>query len=193
MRILVSQFRCPKCKAPIKTILVEQCPKCGVRLTINNASKFLKLTILMLPIAFVIAGFYLIMSGEDPYIIIASLIVTGIIFGGILGYFLIKTKKRMKRDNERIGSLMVELERHPVYTDIKLEKKYLLIPLVSIGFVIIIIIISIVDLFFTDFLSIDQVVPIVIMGAILVIIFGISTVYAYYKFNKKAREEFDGN
>jgi hypothetical protein len=47
-----------------------------------------------------------------------------------LGYVYIKNKRKLDEDKQYIGSdLIVQLEEHPVYADIKFEKKYLAYPI----------------------------------------------------------------
>lgn len=194
MRILVSQFRCPKCKTPIKSALVENCPKCGVRLTTNFISKRIGPVAVMTVFGIIIAGFILSFKNRDDLDtigIIFSMVLTTIIVGTILVFAYFKNKKKLHRDEEYIGSFqMVELEHFPVFADIKMEKGLIAIPIISISALFFIVFLLMIDISYYNFIDFDDWLLVIMPSAVLIIVFLFSSFYALSKFNKKMKEFF---
>ena len=195
MRILVSQFRCPKCKKPIKHALVEECPRCGVRLANDYVSKNMGKTIVGVVFGFIFAAlFFLIVQGDDLDTIgvIFSLGLTIIVVVVIMVYLYFKNKKKLHRDREYEGTTeMVDLEEVPVYADIEFDKRLLIAPIISLLLIFLMIGLLMVDLSYYDFISFDSW-PLVIFPAfILLAVFGISAFYAFSKFNKQVKRIFE--
>ena len=192
MRILISMFRCSRCKMPVKSAMVEFCPKCGARLITNHVSKsvvFLTISMFIAIIIFVAIAFsnpdYYLFDGDYTGIVLAAIIGTVPLFIMII-YLAIKNKRRTEKDEEYVGTgQAVELEHHLSYGEISLNKKYLIAPILSVIGIGLVISITVVDIIMYDFLNIDDIMWIVIPTFVFLIIFVISIAFFVRDFSRK--------
>lgn len=195
MRILVSQFRCPKCKMPIKHALVENCPRCGVRLTTNFVSQRMILLAIILAISFVFAWVFLLLSRGNELGtsgLIFTMILTAVVISIPLGFLFYKNKKKLQRDKEHIGSSeMVELEQTPVFADVKIDVKLFIVPILSLIAVFTIMYLLISNTSDWGFFIYDNANIIVPIIFLLLAVFGISSFYSFYKFKKDVMKIFE--
>ena len=195
MRVLISQFRCPKCKTPIKHALIEQCPKCGIRFSTDFVSKRIPLLALFMLTSLIVTGFCLYtdkgINNLDS--IIFAMIFVSLVISTPIAFLYLKNKNKIKREKQYVGSsLIVELEKHLVYRDVDFEKKHIILPVLFISGIFIIMFLAAYDLSVRDFISFDDTFSIIILAFILLAGFGISGFYAVFKFRKKVNEFFKG-
>lgn len=184
----------PVSKMPIKNALVKKCPKCNVRLTTDFVSRKLPPLAVVFFLAIIFSAVYVFSEQRvklDFFAIVLAIILTTIIMVSTLGYVYIKNKRKLDEDKQYIGSdLIVQLEEHPVYADIKFEKKYLAYPisfLSGLGFLMSLVVYGITV---TGFIPFDMVDTIITLFVILLVGFGITAFYAAHKFKKKVNEVF---
>ena len=199
MRVLISQFRCSNCKNPVKSALVEKCPKCGKRLQTKQVSKAIALlifgTILGLTLSVIIltniGGFH---SGKmdlsDPLernVLLSVIGVFIIIFGTIIGYLFIKNKKRLEEDSNYRGTTdMVALERHMTYAEIDVSKIFFL-PIVLFLFIVFLMILLLINFERVRFLTNSNFYLMISITVILLILFGITGMMSFYRFRNEIK------